>query len=238
LLALAREMDIPLTIDDFEEISERTPLVADLKPGGRYVATDVYKAGGIPVIIRRLQEAGVLHEDAMTVTGQSIGEVARDAKETPGQPVIHPLSDPIKATGGLVILKGTLAPEGCVVKMSGHERPLHRGPARVFDREEDAFAAVQEGRIRDNDVVVTRSRGPKGGPGMREMLGVTSAIMGAGMGETVALITDGRFSGATRGLMCGHVSPEAFVGGPIAALQDGDTIIIDVNARRLDVELS
>ncbi len=238
LLALAREMEIPLTIDDFEEISERTPLLADLKPAGRYVATDVYKAGGIPVIIRRLQEAGVLHENAPTVTGQTIGEVARDAKETPGQPVIRPLSDPIKATGGLVILKGNLAPEGCVVKMSGHERPLHRGPARIFDREEDAFAAVQAGRISDNDVVVIRYEGPKGGPGMREMLVVTSAIVGAGMGETVALITDGRFSGATRGLMCGHVAPEAFVGGPIAALQDGDTIVIDVNARRLDAELS
>ena len=238
LLALAREMDIPLTIDDFDAISERTPLLADLKPGGRYVATDVYRAGGIPVIARRLQEAGVLHENALTVTGQAIGEIAREAKETPGQPVIHPLSDPIKSTGGLVILKGNLAPEGCVVKMSGHERPLHRGPARVFDREEDAFAAVQAHNVRDNDVVVVRYEGPKGGPGMREMLGVTSAIMGAGMGETVALITDGRFSGATRGLMCGHVAPEAFVGGPIAALQDGDTIVIDVNARRLDVELS
>jgi len=238
LLALAREMDIPLTIDDFDAISERTPLLADLKPAGRYVATDVYRAGGIPVIVRRLQEAGVLHENCLTVTGKTIGEVAREAHETPGQPVIHPLSDPIQRTGGLVILKGNLAPEGCVVKVSGHERPLHRGPARVFDREEDAFAAVQAGRILDNDVVVIRYEGPKGGPGMREMLGVTSAIMGAGMGETVALITDGRFSGATRGLMAGHIAPEAAVGGPIAALQDGDTVVIDVNARRLDAELS
>jgi len=238
LLALAREMGIPLTIDDFEQISERTPLVGDLKPGGRYMAMDVYHAGGIPVIAKRLQEAGILHESCLTVTGQTIGEVARAAKETPGQEVIHRVSDPIKPTGGLVILKGNLAPDGCVVKIAGHERPLHRGPARVFDREEDAFAAVQAGEIRDNEVVVIRYEGPKGGPGMREMLGVTSAIMGAGMGDTVALITDGRFSGATRGLMCGHVAPEAFVGGPIAALQDGDTIIIDVNARRLDVELS
>jgi dihydroxy-acid dehydratase len=238
LLAVAREADIPLNIDDFDAISERTPLIGDLKPGGQYVATDVYRAGGIPIIAQRLLDASVLHEGVLTVTGRTIGEEARAAVETEGQRVIRPLSDPIKPTGGLVILKGNLAPQGCVIKVAGHERMHHRGPARVFDREEDAFAAVQAGRIQGDDVVVIRYEGPKGGPGMREMLGVTGAIVGAGLGETVALLTDGRFSGATHGLMAGHVAPEAAVGGPIAIVRDGDMISFDIPSRRLDVELS
>lgn len=238
LLAVANEAGVPLSIDDFDRISERTPLIGDLKPGGRYVANDVYRAGGIELIAQRLLEAGILYGDCITVTGRTIGEEARAAIETPGQDVIRPLSNPIKPTGGLVILKGNLAPEGCVLKVAGHERVYHRGPARVFDREEDAFAAVQEGRIKEDDVVVIRYEGPKGGPGMREMLGVTGAIVGAGLGESVALLTDGRFSGATHGLMAGHVAPEAAVGGPIAALRDGDMIVFDIAKRRLDVELT
>ncbi|HZT08264.1 MAG TPA: dihydroxy-acid dehydratase [Chloroflexota bacterium] len=238
LLAVAREAGVPLSIDDFDAISERTPLVGDLKPGGQYVATDVYRAGGIQVLARRLLDAGVLHEDAMTVTGRTAGQEARAAVETEGQRVIRPISDPLKPTGGLVILKGNLAPDGCVVKVAGHERMRHRGPARVFDREEDAFAAVQSGRIVGDDVVVIRYEGPKGGPGMREMLGVTGAIVGAGLGESVALLTDGRFSGATHGLMAGHVAPEAAAGGPIAILREGDMIAFDIPNRRLDVELS
>jgi dihydroxy-acid dehydratase len=238
LLAIAREVGVPLTIDDFQHISDRTPLLADLKPGGRYFAVDVYKAGGIPLIARRLQEAEILHENVPTVSGQTIGEIARNAQETPDQPVIHPVSDPIKATGGLVILKGNLAPEGCVIKVAGYERTLHQGPAKVFDCEEDAFAAVQAGKIVDGDVVVIRYEGPVGGPGMREMLGVTGAIVGAGMGDSVALLTDGRFSGATRGFMAGHVAPEAAVGGPIAALREGDQITLDIKNRRLDVDLT
>jgi dihydroxy-acid dehydratase len=238
LLAIAREADVPLTIDDFDRISERTPLLADLKPGGRYVAADVYQAGGIQLIAQRMLEAEVLHPNTLTVTGRTVGEEARAAVETPGQPVIRPATDPISPTGGLVILKGNLAPEGCVVKVAGYERRYHRGPARVFDREEDAFAAVQSGRIREDDVVVIRYEGPRGGPGMREMLGVTGAIVGAGLGETVALLTDGRFSGATHGLMAGHVAPEAAVKGPIAALRDDDMVVFDLKARRLDVELS
>ncbi|MBM2810210.1 MAG: ilvD [Chloroflexi bacterium] len=238
LLAIAREADIPLTIDDFDEISRKTPLLADLKPGGRYMATDVYKAGGVPLIARRLLEAEMLHESCMTVTGRTIGEEARAAVETPGQPVVRPLSDPISPNGGLVILHGNLSPEGCVAKITGHERMLHKGPAKVFDREEDAFAAVQAGAIVDDDVVVIRYEGPRGGPGMREMLGVTSAIMGAGKGDTVALLTDGRFSGATRGLMVGHVAPEAAVRGPIGALRDGDVVTIDIEGRSLHVDLS
>ncbi|MPZ14520.1 MAG: dihydroxy-acid dehydratase [Chloroflexi bacterium] len=237
LLAVAHEGGIPLTVDDFDRISERTPLLADLKPGGRYMATDVYKAGGIQVIANRLLEAGVLDEHALSVTGRTVGEEARAAVETPSQPVIRPLSDPIKPTGGLVILKGNIAPEGCVVKVAGHERMVHRGPAKVFDREEDAFAAVQSGRIVEDDVVVIRYEGPKGGPGMREMLGVTGALVGAGLGDSVALLTDGRFSGATHGLMAGHVAPEAAAGGPIAALRDGDVVTFDIPKRRLDVEL-
>lgn len=238
LLAIAHEAGVELSIEDFDEISERTPLLADLKPWGRYTAIDMYEAGGIRLLAKRLLEAGLLHSDCLTVTGRSIGDEAAGASETPGQDVVHPLSQPINPTGGLVILKGNLAPEGCVVKITGHERLLHRGPARVFDREEDAFAAVGNGRIQPNDVVVIRYEGPRGGPGMREMLGVTGAIVGAGLGDSVALMTDGRFSGATRGLMAGHVAPEAAVGGPIAALREGDTVVIDIEQRHLDVELS
>jgi len=238
LLAIARELDVPLTIDDFQTISDRTPLLADLKPGGRYFATDVYKAGGIPFIAQRMLEAEVLHESQMTVTGETIGEIARAAKETPGQPVVRPANDPIKPTGGLVIMKGNLAPEGSVIKVAGYERTYHRGPARVFDGEEAAFAAVQAGRIKAGDVVVIRYEGPVGGPGMREMLGVTGALVGAGLGDDVALLTDGRFSGATHGFMAGHVAPEAAVGGPIAALRDDDMVVLDIVKRRMDVEIS
>ncbi|MCZ6875978.1 MAG: dihydroxy-acid dehydratase [bacterium] len=238
LLAIAREAGVELNIDDFDHISSRTPLLADLKPGGRFVATDLYKAGGIQLIAKRLLDAGILKADAITVTGHTIGEEARKATETAGQEVVRSASNPLKPTGGLVILKGNLAPEGCVVKVAGHERMTHRGPARIFDREEDAFQAVQKGQIKPNDVVIIRYEGPKGGPGMREMLGVTAAIVGAGLGDSVALLTDGRFSGATHGLMAGHVAPEAASGGPIAAVCDGDMVKFDVNARRLDVELS
>jgi dihydroxy-acid dehydratase len=237
LLAIAREAGVELTIDDFDRISERTPLIADLKPGGRFVANDLYKAGGIQLVAKRLIEAGLVHGESMTVLGKTIAEAAQMTKETPGQEVVRPTANPLKSTGGLVILKGNLAPEGCVVKVAGHERMIHRGPARVFDREEDAFKAVQTGKIKDNDVVVIRYEGPKGGPGMREMLGVTAALVGAGLGDSVALLTDGRFSGATHGLMAGHVAPEAAHGGPIAAVRDGDTIVFDVKARRLDVEI-
>ena len=238
LLAIAREAGVELTIDDFDRISERTPLIADLKPGGRFVATDLYKAGGIQLVAKRLLDAGLIDGGTITVTGKSLSDSAQIAKETAGQEVVRPMSRPLKATGGLVILKGNLAPEGCVVKVAGYERVIHRGPARVFDREEDAFHAVQQGEIRENDVVVIRYEGPTGGPGMREMLGVTAALVGAGLGDSVALLTDGRFSGATRGLMAGHVAPEAAHGGPIAAVRDGDTIVFDIKARRLDVEIS
>lgn len=238
LLAIAHEAGISLSIDDFDRISSRTPLLADLKPAGRFVANDTYRAGGIPLIARRLLDAGLLHRDEMTVTGRTIGEEARRAKETKGQEVIRSLSNPIQPTGGLVILKGNLAPEGCVVKVAQSKHLSHRGPARIFDCEEEAFAAVRQKKIKPNDVVVIRYEGPKGGPGMREMLGVTAAIVGEGLGESVALLTDGRFSGATHGLMAGHVAPEAAVGGPIAILQEGDTIIFDVAKRRLEVELS
>jgi dihydroxy-acid dehydratase len=238
LLAIAREAGVELTIDDFDRISARTPLIADLKPGGRFVANDLYRAGGIQLVSKRLVDAGLIHGDAMTVTGKTIAEAAGIARETPGQEVVRPMANPLKPTGGLVILKGNLAPEGCVVKVAGHERMMHRGPARVFDREEDAFKAVQAGKIKDNDVVVIRYEGPKGGPGMREMLGVTGALVGAGLGDSVALLTDGRFSGATHGLMAGHVAPEAAHGGPIAAVREGDSIVLDIKARRLDVEIS
>jgi len=237
-LAIAREMEIPLTIDDFDRISAKTPLLADLKPGGKYVASDLYRAGGIRLIAGRLMEMGRLHADAMTVSGKTIGEEAAAARETLDQPVVRPVSNPISPTGGLVILKGNLAPEGCVVKMAGHERMLHRGTAKVFDAEEAAFAAVQSGQIQAGDVVVIRYEGPKGGPGMREMLGVTAALVGAGLGNSVALLTDGRFSGATKGLMAGHVAPEAADGGPIAAVQNGDSIVFDIKARTLNVEIS
>jgi dihydroxy-acid dehydratase len=238
LLAIAREAGVELTIDDFDRISERTPLIADLKPGGRFVANDLYKAGGIQLVTKRLVDAGLIHGDVMTVTGKTIAEAAEMAKETSGQEVVRSMANPLKPTGGLVILKGNLAPEGCVVKVAGHERMMHRGPARVFDREEDAFKAVQGGKIKGNDVVVIRYEGPKGGPGMREMLGVTGALVGAGLGDSVALLTDGRFSGATHGLMAGHVAPEAAHGGPIAAVHENDTIVFDIKARRLDVEIS
>jgi dihydroxy-acid dehydratase len=237
LLAVAREAGVELDIDDFDRISERTPLLCDLKPGGRYVATDLYAAGGVPLVAKRLLEAGLLHENAMSVTGRTVGDHAREAVETEGQQVVRPLSDPIKATGGLAILRGNLAPEGCVVKLSGHERRRHQGPARVFESEEEAMAAVVGGTIERGDVIVIRNEGPAGGPGMREMLAVTAALNGVGMGEHVALLTDGRFSGATHGFMAGHVAPEAVRGGPIAAVADGDIITIDVDERRLDVEL-
>ncbi len=237
LLAIAREAGVELDIDDFDRISSRTPLLADLKPGGRFVANDLYKAGGIQLVAKRLLDAGLLHADAMTVTGNTLGEAARGVKETPGQEVLRPVSNPLKPTGGLVILHGNLAPEGCVVKVAGHERMTHKGPARVFDREEDAFQAVQKGQIKANDVVVIRYEGPKGGPGMREMLAVTAALVGAGLGDSVALLTDGRFSGATHGLMAGHVAPEAASGGPIAAVREGDTIVFDIKNRRLDLEI-
>ncbi len=237
LLAIAREAGVELDIDDFDAISARTPLIADLKPGGRFVANDLYKAGGIQLVAKRLLDAGLLHADAMTVTANTLGEAARGVKETPGQEVLRPVSNPLKPTGGLVILHGNLAPEGCVVKVAGHERMTHKGPARVFDREEDAFQAVQKGQIKANDVVVIRYEGPKGGPGMREMLAVTAALVGAGLGDSVALLTDGRFSGATHGLMAGHVAPEAASGGPIAAVRDGDTIVFDIKSRRLDLEI-
>ena len=237
LLAIAREAGVPLAIDDFDRISARTPLLADLKPGGRFVATDLHRAGGIGLVARRLQEAGLLHDDALTVTGETIGAAARAAAETAGQEVVRPVSDPITPAGGLVILKGNLAPEGCVVKVAGHAPATHRGPARVFDSEEAAFEAVERGAIRAGDVVVIRYEGPKGGPGMREMLAVTAAIVGAGLGESVALLTDGRFSGATRGMMAGHVAPEAAQGGPIAAVRDGDAILFDERGRKLQLEM-
>jgi dihydroxy-acid dehydratase len=238
LLAIAREAGVSLSIDDFDVINRRVPLLADLKPGGRFMAADLYSAGGTTLVAKRLCDAGILHQDELTVTGRTIGEEAKQAQEKAGQQVLRPLSNPIKATGGLVILKGNLAPEGCVLKVAGHERLTHRGPAKVFDREEDAFAAVQRGEIIAGDVVVIRYEGPQGGPGMREMLGVTGALVGAGLGESVALLTDGRFSGATHGLMAGHIAPEAARGGPIAAVRNGDIIVFDVAARRLDVELS
>jgi dihydroxy-acid dehydratase len=238
LIAIAREAGIDLDLDDFERISRQTPLLADLKPGGRFVATDLYRAGGIPLILKRLLEAGILHADELTVTGRTIGEEAEAAEEAPGQEVVRPLDDPRKAEGGLAILRGNLAPEGSVVKLAGTERKGQTGPARVFESEEECFRAVKDQRIEGGDVVVIRNEGPAGGPGMREMLQVTAAIVGEGLGEEVALITDGRFSGATRGLMVGHVAPESVKGGPIAALRDGDEVTIDVEGRRLDVDLS
>jgi dihydroxy-acid dehydratase len=238
LLAVAREAGVELSIDDFERISRATPLLADLKPGGRFVATDLYRAGGVPLIMQRLAEAGTLHADAVTVSGRTIGEEAEDAVELEGQEVVRPLADPLKSEGGLAILRGNLAPEGAVVKLAGTERTKQVGPARVFESEEECFRAVKAQEIRPGDIVVIRNEGPAGGPGMREMLQVTAAIVGEGLGEEVALLTDGRFSGATRGLMAGHVAPEAVKGGPIAAVREGDEISFDVEARRLDVALS
>ena len=238
LLAVAREAGVKLSIEDFDRVSRKTPVLADLKPAGRFTAPDMYQAGGMALVGRRLLEAGLLHPDEPTVTGRTIGEVVRDARETPGQEVVRPLSNPLKPTGGMVILRGNLAPDGCVLKVVGQDRMVHRGPARVFDREEDAFLAVKKGKIKSNDVIVVRYEGPKGGPGMREMLHLTGALQGAGLGASVALLTDGRFSGATHGFMAGHVAPEAAVGGPIAAIRNGDTVVFDVKRRRLDVELS
>jgi dihydroxy-acid dehydratase len=238
LLAIANEAKIPLSIDDFDRISSRVPILADLKPGGRFVAVDLYAAGGTSLVAKRLMEAGLLHGECITVTGCNLAEEAAASKETPAQEVVRKLDAPLKPTGGLVILKGNLAPEGCVVKVAGHNLQNFRGPARVFDSEEAAFSAVENGTIKAGDVVVIRYEGPKGGPGMREMLAVTAALVGAGLGDSVALLTDGRFSGATHGLMAGHIAPEAAHGGPIAALADGDTIVFDIPKRQLSVELS
>jgi len=238
LLAIARELGVPLELDDLDDIAARTPIVASLKPGGRFVATDMYAAGGVALVARELLKRELVHAGSPNVDGRSLGEIAAAVEEKPGQEVVVPIETPIKPIGGLAVLRGNLAPEGCVVKLAGHERLHHRGPARVFDSEEACFAAVKERRIVSGDVVVIRYEGPAGGPGMREMLHVTGAIVGEGLGEEIALVTDGRFSGATHGLMAGHVSPEAARGGPLAALQDGDTVVIDVEARTLSVELS
>ena len=238
LLAIAREAGVPLEIDDFETVSERTPLLADMKPAGRFVAADMHRAGGVGLLAKRLIQGGKLQVKSITVTGLDLGTEAESARETPGQEVIAVLDKPLKKTGGLVILHGNLAPEGCVAKISGHERLSHKGPARVFESEEDAMAAVTSKRIHAGDVVIIRNEGPKGGPGMREMLSVTAAIVGEGLGESVALLTDGRFSGATRGLMLGHVAPEAAQGGPIGLIREGDIVSIDINKREANVEIS
>nr|WP_246345722.1 dihydroxy-acid dehydratase [Conexibacter arvalis] len=238
LLAVADEMGVPLEIDEFDRISEATPLLCDLQPGGRYNAVDLYAAGGVPLVFKRLREHGRLDQSAITVTGQTAGEIADAASETPGQRVVRPLEQPLKPTGGFAIMRGNVAPDGCVIKLAGHERRRHVGPAKVFDGEEAAMRAVLAGEVVADDIVVIRNEGPAGGPGMREMLAVTAAIIGAGLGESVALITDGRFSGASHGFMAGHVAPEAVHGGPIAALRSGDTITIDVDARRIDVDLA
>jgi dihydroxy-acid dehydratase len=238
LLAIAREVGVSLSIDDFDRISSATPILADLKPGGRYVATDLYAAGGTPLVAKRMLDAGLLEGRCLTVTGRTLAEESTTAKETPGQDVVRAKNNPLKPTGGLVILKGNLSPEGCVIKVAGHNLQNFRGPARVFDGEEAAFAAVEKGQIKPGDVIVIRYEGPRGGPGMREMLAVTAALVGAGLGDSVALLTDGRFSGATHGLMAGHVAPEAAVGGPIAAVRDGDTIAFDIPRRSLRVEIT
>jgi dihydroxy-acid dehydratase len=238
LLAIAREAEVELEIDDFQTVSERTPLLADLKPSGRFVAADMHRAGGVRLLAQRLMKGNYIHPAAKTVTGLSIKAESEGAIETPGQEVIAPLERPLKKTGGLVVLKGNIAPEGCVAKISGHERLEQRGPARVFESEEDAMNAVTHKKIKSGDIVVIRNEGPKGGPGMREMLDVTAALVGEGLGSSVALLTDGRFSGATHGLMAGHVSPEAALGGPIAAVRDGDIIRFDAGKRILEVEIS
>ena len=237
-LALAHEIGVELNIDDFDTINQRIPLITDLKPSGKYLAADLYQAGGTRLVAKRLIEAGLLKGDCITVTGRTLNEETETASETPGQKVLYPVESPIKSTGGLVILHGNLAPEGCVVKVAGNKKLTHSGPAKVFNCEEDAFTAVQQGQIVSGDVVVIRYEGPQGGPGMREMLGVTSAIVGAGLGESVALLTDGRFSGATHGLMAGHVAPEASKGGPIAAVETGDIVTMDIPSRRLDVDIT
>lgn len=237
-LAFAREVGIDFTLDEIQDLSERTPLIADMRPTGKYVMLDLYKAGGVPLVAKRMLEGGYLHGDTMTVTGQTLAEVAANAQETPGQQVVRSLDNPVNATGGFYILKGNLAPNGSVVKLKGDEPMLHRGPARIFNREEDAFEAVRNQQIKAGDVVVIRYEGPVGGPGMREMLQVTAAIVGQGLGRDVALITDGRFSGGTRGLMIGHVAPEAMIGGPIGLLQEGDMVVVDIANRSLHVELS
>ena len=238
LLAVANEAGVGLSIDDFDRLAWATPLLADLKPFGRYVAPDLWRAGGVPLVAARLEEAGLLQGDAITVTGRSIGDEAGSAEEAEGQRVVRPLSDPLALSGGFAILRGNLAPEGCVVKLAGHSRREQRGPARVFECEEDAFAAVKAGGVKAGEVVVIRNEGPAGGPGMREMLAVTAALQGEGLGDSVALLTDGRFSGATHGFMAAHVAPEAIRGGPIAAVRDGDTVVFDVERRELNVELS
>jgi dihydroxy-acid dehydratase len=237
LLAIAREFGVPLRLDDFGTIADRTPIVADMVPGGRFTAADMYEAGGVGLVIRQLLERDLLHGDAPTVDGRTIAQVAADTRETPGQQVVVPIDRPIKPIGGLTILHGSLAPEGCVIKLAGHERRYHRGPARVFDSEEACFEAVKAQQIRSGDVVVIRYEGPAGGPGMREMLGVTAALVGEGLGEAVALLTDGRFSGGTHGLMVGHVAPEAALGGPLALVREGDEIVIDVDRKALDLEV-
>jgi dihydroxy-acid dehydratase len=238
LLAVAKEAGIELDIDDFDRMSDRTPLLCDLSPGGRYNATDMFRAGGTALLARRLKELGILNEDAPTVLGRTVGELADEAVEADGQQVVRPLDNPLKKTGGLAILRGNIAPEGCVVKLAGHERRHHAGPARVFEGEEAAMDAVTHGGVKPGDVVIIRNEGPAGGPGMREMLAVTAAINGAGLGEDVVLLTDGRFSGATHGFMAGHLAPEAVRGGPIAAIHDGDTVTVDVDAKRIDADLT
>jgi dihydroxy-acid dehydratase len=238
LLAIASEAKLSLSIDDFDRISSKVPIIADLKPGGRFVATDLYAAGGTALVAKRLLEAGLLRGDSITVTGRTLAEEAAAAKEAPAQQVVRKLGAPLKPTGGLVILKGNLAPDGCVLKVAGHDVQNFRGPARVFDNEEAAFTAVEKNSIKAGDVIVIRYEGPKGGPGMREMLAVTAALVGAGLGDSVALLTDGRFSGATHGIMAGHVAPEAANGGTIAAVEDGDIIVFDIPSRQLNVELS
>jgi dihydroxy-acid dehydratase len=237
LLAMAREAGVPLAIDDFEKVLKRTPVLVDLKPGGRFVAVDVDKAGGIPVIARRLVEGGFVDGSAITCTGRTFAEEAAEARETPGQEVVRALDKPLKARGGIAVLRGSLAPEGCVIKLAGHDKKVHRGPARVFECEEAAMTAVTEGQIKAGDVVIIRYEGPRGGPGMREMLGVTGALVGAGLSDSVALVTDGRFSGATHGFMIAHVAPEAFNRGPIAAVREGDTIIVDADRGVLDIDI-
>jgi dihydroxy-acid dehydratase len=238
LLAMAREAEVPLSIDDFDGICARTPIFVDIKPAGRFMAADVDKAGGIPVIANRLLEGNFVDGSAVTVTGRTFAEEAADAHETPGQEVVLPLDKVLKPRGGMAILRGNLAPEGCVIKLAGHDKKVHHGPARVFDREEDAMQAVVEGKINPGDVVVIRYEGPRGGPGMREMLGVTGAIVGAGLSDSVALVTDGRFSGATHGFMIAHVAPEAFNGGPIAAVHEGDPITVDADRGVLDLDIA